>query len=140
MVLNYLVIKGNSKNVNKPQATEPSSKVSKLLHQACMLKRLTSEVSIKLQGTELHAEAGTWAHRQVRQVRDLAHVPRKHPIASPGLLSDSSAGCSQDTPAYTTLTPRLTSCWEWHGSPIGSAVCWIQQNLLSPSPPQRAYV
>lgn len=42
MVLYHLVRIGNFKNANKPQA-RAHTKVEKLLHQACVLKRLNSE-------------------------------------------------------------------------------------------------
>lgn len=77
-----------------------------------------------------------------------AHLPWKHPTQSPEPQGDQHTQqtqaefiClprwNQNTPALPT---RFTSCWEWHGSPIGSGVCWTQRSQQSLSLQQRACV
>lgn len=99
---------------------------------------------------ELHTEVRTQGLQasQAEEWKFQPTYPRNIPPYPPGLHSYQH---TQQTQAKSICPPRhnqdapvlptgLTSCWEWHGSPIESGVCWAQQHLQSPFPRQHACV
>lgn len=139
MVLSHLGVRDNSKNSSKPLTISAHLQVVKLLHPVCMLRGLHFVRNKNFKGLnyrqkqELALLTGKSGRCKIQPI----YLETSHLLWALK-LSDSQVHANHWN--QTRGHPRLTSCWEWRGNPIGSSVCWIQQNLQSPFPPRCAYV